>query len=292
VETLDLRPEKKSIITPVSIFDWQTTVHALAREKGWWAPYVARAGAIRELSADQALSKLMLIVSELAEAAEEICKSSFDRREIYFLQDHRRVPYEENNWRTAPDTPRPKPEGFGIELADAFIRLMDTCGAMGVDLELCLRELHEWTVRMFPPDSTAVASIVSIDDWQARVAGRQGAPGSAAWPADLTLSAGQAFARLMRVVMSLGKATEEVRQPNFSPRQMYFFLGDVRLSYDEWPAHFASRPRPQGFGVELADAVFKIMNLCEAAGVDLLYCVREKHEYNRSRSNRHGGKRA
>ena len=31
-----------------------------------------------------------------------------------------------------------KPEGFGIELADCVIRIADTCGLLGIDLDDCI----------------------------------------------------------------------------------------------------------------------------------------------------------
>jgi NTP pyrophosphatase (non-canonical NTP hydrolase) len=54
----------------------------------------------------------MLIVSELAEGLEE------ERKQQPYV-------YVKDN----------KPEGLGVELADAVIRIADLCGYLGVDLE-------------------------------------------------------------------------------------------------------------------------------------------------------------
>lgn len=48
--------------------------------------------------------------------------------------------------------------------------------------------------------------------------------------------------------------------------------------------------KPCGFGVELADAVIRIMDLAEAFGVDLGASMAQKHAYNAKRPERHGGK--
>lgn len=50
--------------------------------------------------------------------------------------------------------------------------------------------------------------------------------------------------------------------------------------------------KPDGFGIELADAVIRIMDLCGYLGIDLAALVVEKHEFNLTRSYRHGGKLA
>lgn len=58
--------------------------------------------------------KLMLAVGELAEASEELRKSA-DPQHIYFREDG-------------------KPEGFGFELADAIIRILDLAAFAGLDI--------------------------------------------------------------------------------------------------------------------------------------------------------------
>lgn len=56
------------------------------------------------------------------------------------------------------------------------------------------------------------------------------------------------------------------------------------------PAELFESPnglKPEGFGIELADAVIRIMDLAEYWGIDLEYCMTLKHEYNRSRPHKH-----
>lgn len=50
----------------------------------------------------------------------------------------------------------------------------------------------------------------------------------------------------------------------------------------------APSPKPEGFGIEIADAVIRLMDVCEEAGVDLQACMEEKHDYNLTRPFRHG----
>lgn len=49
-------------------------------------------------------------------------------------------------------------------------------------------------------------------------------------------------------------------------------------------------PEPRGIPVEFADVVIRVLDFCEANGIDLETILAEKVEYNKSRSCRHGGK--
>ena len=49
--------------------------------------------------------------------------------------------------------------------------------------------------------------------------------------------------------------------------------------------------KPEGFGVELADAVIRILDLAEYLQIDIQECIEIKMDYNISRPLRHGGKR-
>lgn len=52
-----------------------------------------------------------------------------------------------------------------------------------------------------------------------------------------------------------------------------------------------SSDKPEGFGVELADIVIRVLDLAEMVGADLTDLILTKMEYNESRPYRHGGKR-
>lgn len=56
--------------------------------------------------------------------------------------------------------------------------------------------------------------------------------------------------------------------------------------------HYESFGKPEGFYVELADAIIRILDLAEKGGVDMEGLIQQKMEYNKTRSYRHGNKRA
>lgn len=103
-----------------TIKELQSEVHELARSKGWW-PELDCGG---QPSTNDILAKLALIHSEVSEAVEEARKGGL---EAYYA---------------VPDIK--KPEGSVVELADAVIRIMDLCGALGLDLESAILEKHNY----------------------------------------------------------------------------------------------------------------------------------------------------
>lgn len=100
----------------MNIADWQRQVHQLAREKGWWdgarTDSKGRACVDRAETIADLLSKLALVHSEVSEAVEAARLGALGL-----------------------DVSTGKPEGMVVELADAVIRIMDLCEAMGLDLE-------------------------------------------------------------------------------------------------------------------------------------------------------------
>ena len=49
--------------------------------------------------------------------------------------------------------------------------------------------------------------------------------------------------------------------------------------------------KPEGVAVELADCILRILDYCGKEGIDIEKILLDKHEYNKSRPYRHGGKR-
>lgn len=86
--------------------------HGTALEKGWWPT--------KEDEVANFPEKLMLIVSEVAEA----------------LEDYRAGKEACTAWKDA----KGKPCGIPSELADVVIRVADLCGYYSIDLETALRE--------------------------------------------------------------------------------------------------------------------------------------------------------
>ena len=49
--------------------------------------------------------------------------------------------------------------------------------------------------------------------------------------------------------------------------------------------------KPEGFPIEIADALIRILDLCGARGIDIQAAVDIKHAYNATRPHRHGNKK-
>lgn len=99
----------------ISLRSLQDAAHRMAVEKGWWdlqedpsIDYVETRKRQRSLA-----EQIALMHSELSEALEEVRQQN--PRPFYLKGD--------------------KPEGWAVELADVVIRIMDTCGKYGQDLQ-------------------------------------------------------------------------------------------------------------------------------------------------------------
>ena len=93
---------KNELSGSLSLRALQRAAHDTAVANGWWD---------KERSIPE---QVVLMHSELSEAVEELRKT--DPRSFYVIENG-------------------KPEGWGVELADCVIRIMDTCQYYGVDLQ-------------------------------------------------------------------------------------------------------------------------------------------------------------
>lgn len=56
------------------------------------------------------------------------------------------------------------------------------------------------------------------------------------------------------------------------------------------PLVWDNNGKPDGLAVELADCIIRILDYCGHEGIDIEECVVLKHEYNKTRPYKHGGK--
>ena len=69
-----------------------------------------------------------------------------------------------------------------------------------------------------------------------------------------------------------------------------FREGHIATHYPHVTAH--GQGKPEGLASELADVVIRVMDMCEPLGIDLEWEIERKHAFNKTRSHRHGGKKA
>jgi len=84
------------------------------------------------------------------------------------------------------------------------------------------------------------------------------------------------LAKVMLVVTELSEAVEEAREGRFAT----------------WYDDTNPEGKPEGFTIELADAVIRIFHIAGLLGLDLEGAIRTKMAYNERRAYRHGGKKA
>lgn len=80
---------------------------------------------------------------------------------------------------------------------------------------------------------------------------------------------------LMLITTEIAEAFEEYRNGH-EPGEVYYNNGSSK---------------PEGVGIELADAVIRVMDFCGRYEIDLGQLIELKLDYNLTRSHKHGGKR-
>jgi NTP pyrophosphatase (non-canonical NTP hydrolase) len=112
-----------------AISELQKRAHRQSADKGFYDYIPTETRAVLSLNAE----RIALMHSELSEALEEL-RSGRAVNETYYV-DRFGAEWERNSlgggW---------KPEGVPSELADVVIRVLDFCGANGIDLESTILE--------------------------------------------------------------------------------------------------------------------------------------------------------
>lgn len=95
---------------------------------------------------------------------------------------------------------------------------------------------------------------------------------------------------LMLCVSELSEALEEYRsnRPNLYCTEYDEDHCEPCAALCETCANNGSKP--QGVAVELADCILRILDYCGRVGIDIETAIEKKHEYNKTRPYRHGGK--
>lgn len=145
-----------------SMTQWSEEIHQWACAKGWWSR-----------QSDTIAAKLLLVHSEVSEAAEELRKArpcphgspevdfddlcvrrfKYDRIGLDVDLDYfrvRRFKYDRSGLETEVPTIGEhigKPVGFPSEIADTLIRLLDLCGRLGLNPDAIVAEKmrYNWT---------------------------------------------------------------------------------------------------------------------------------------------------
>lgn len=68
-------------------------------------------------------------------------------------------------------------------------------------------------------------------------------------------------------------------------------LEEYRNGHGATETYMGENGKPEGIPTELADAIIRILDYCAYAGIDIDTAIHEKHEYNKTRPYKHGGKK-
>lgn len=110
------------------------------------------------------------------------------------------------------------------------------------------------------------------------------------WHPDDALSPAEVSEKLMLVVTELGEVMEEHRVPWHDRGEKRAYSRIYAKGDDGSVKNWEEGMKPEGFGIEVADAVIRLADLCGALGIDLEKMISIKHHYNQTRKHRHGGR--
>ncbi len=98
----------------------------------------------------------------------------------------------------------------------------------------------------------------------------------------------------METVYAVSKAHGFEEPPINIDQKLLLIVGELTEAQEELRAGclptlvYTKGGKPEGFGVELADAAIRLFNLAQSLGIDLEALITLKHKYNASRPYKHG----
>jgi NTP pyrophosphatase (non-canonical NTP hydrolase) len=96
--------------------------------------------------------------------------------------------------------------------------------------------------------------------------------------------------KLMLMVSELGEALEHYRGPDGITTWFVDRNDGIKKLYKDFAAVDIAN-KPDGFWIELADCIIRILDLAGAYNINMEELIKEKHEYNKTRPFKHGGKK-
>ncbi len=104
----------------------------------------------------------------------------------------------------------------------------------------------------------------------------------------------RSFGELIALCHSeLSEALEEYRKGN-KPDQSYYCCKAPKnipvICKFDGTCNGCEYAKPEGIPSELADVIIRIFDMCHHYGIDIESMLLKKHEFNRSRPYKHGGK--
>ena len=67
-------------------------------------------------------------------------------------------------------------------------------------------------------------------------------------------------------------------------------LEEYRNGHQPAETYYRDDGKPEGIPSELADVIIRVLDMCGRYGIDIGKMIEEKHEYNKTRPYKHGGK--
>ena len=64
----------------------------------------------------------------------------------------------------------------------------------------------------------------------------------------------------------------------------------IRNGYNPNFVYYTNKGKPEGFSLEMADTIIRILDLCRSVGIDIDKAVEIKMDYNETRPPKHGKK--